>query len=433
MKKILIGEGLALNLLGPLVGLFYCLLRSGISNPSPVIIVTLWTLIALLSYLKGENFTRGGAKLGLLSLFVTSLLSLFGTPPFENDFYRYFFEGQAFLAGFNPYLQSPASLFHEISFQGIFKIGHPDLTGIYPPMTLGLFAMISFISGGSLSLSLLIFSLFNGTLLWLLLTLLEKKRGFHIKKYFPLILVVVIRECLFQYHFELWAVLPFVWALTASKNSQIFLGFFMSFHLKFLGAIGVLYFFLKRSWKMTGLFSTLLLLSFVWFDYLGLLASPGLMAFSERWLFAPGLLNFFWPSLESLAPFGVLKVTSLGLGFVVGLCLILKERRHLERGATFYLVFLLWTFLYFSPVYNAWYALWPGLALVVIGGPYSRLGAYSLMTSSLCYLFYVNKNSGVLFVGNLVVHLPYLIILYSVFRGPDLNSNHNQETQPDTF
>lgn len=71
---------------------------------------------------------------------------LFSPPTLSDDTYRYVWEGWLTLHGGNPYLQPPAELGTAPELALRAQVNHPEVTTIYPPLALGLFALLSAIS-----------------------------------------------------------------------------------------------------------------------------------------------------------------------------------------------------------------------------------------------------------------------------------------------
>jgi hypothetical protein len=242
-----------------------------------------------------------------------------------------------------------------------------------------------------------------------------------------LILAVLLRESVFQYHFELWGLLPFLWASTSLNKTHQILGYLVSFHFKLLGIIGALTLFFKKHFYSWAILTFLMGFSGVIFYGLGFFDSSGLQAFGRQWLWAPGFINFLWPWFQDFLTFEQMKMLSAGVGGLLIVGGALKKDKEFSA----LLIFCLWTFMYFSPVYNAWYALWPGLLLLLRG---NSLGAWALILSPFCYIYFVSQGKFLLLGTNFLAHLPYLVFtisyLYGSFNeGPHLGTNHSQGTR----
>lgn len=133
--------------------------------------------------------------LGVLGLaLVTRAVFLFSSPILEDDFYRYQWDGATVLAGVNPYRYAPeqvraaepdaedealatlASLRRSSRAAGVTleRVNHPQYSTIYPPFSVGVFALAQWLSPWSLPCLRLVLLAFDlGTML-LVLSLLER-------------------------------------------------------------------------------------------------------------------------------------------------------------------------------------------------------------------------------------------------------------------
>ena len=414
MQKHILGRGYFLNGLWPLQSILFFIVHNFTSLNSGHKFIFFGTLLfglLLVQFYKENSQDR----LGLLWPCLGVLLNFGHLPYFENDFYRYFFEGKAFLFGLNPYLKSPIELFSMVEFKEFLFIGYPGLTSIYPPLIIGLFAVFSFLS---LKSALFIFSLLNAVLIWWLIGFLRRLPRFP-NRYLPLTLIFLQREMCLNYHFELIAFLPFLVGVFSTSSSIRVCAFLLSFHLKFIGGFGFIWSLAQRKYKEVSYLVLLLIFSMGLFYYLGMGKGLGIKTFKESWLFAPGLINLLFYGLS--LDFSLAKIFSTCL-FIVSLVTFLLWQRG-KVTVTLFLFFIVGLF-YFSPVYNAWYALWPGVILLSFG---YRSGAWYLALSPLSYYYFLSIPNG-LFLVNVLLHLPFFFFLWEL-RGEYLNPNHNRANQ----
>ncbi|MCA9570690.1 MAG: DUF2029 domain-containing protein, partial [Myxococcales bacterium] len=81
--------------------------------------------------------------LRVLALAAVARLTLVGTPPLlSDDLYRYLFEGQALLAGHNPFVEPPATL-AALDPALAARVNHADIPSIYPPVALLWFQLLA--------------------------------------------------------------------------------------------------------------------------------------------------------------------------------------------------------------------------------------------------------------------------------------------------
>ena len=104
--------------------------------------------IAVLVVWGGLVWVLPRPKYGIRQLVITAALIrgilVFMEPTLSDDVYRYLWEGRVAWAGENPYLQPPASpLFDAWGFDPIRdRVAHPEISAIYPPMAIWLFAVL---------------------------------------------------------------------------------------------------------------------------------------------------------------------------------------------------------------------------------------------------------------------------------------------------
>ncbi len=95
------------------------------------------------------------------------LLFLFSIPALSPDFYRFIWDGQIFLHGYNPYLHTPQELIAQPGFQipnaqilfskmGSLSAGYHSN---YPPVCQGFFALAAFFGGKSILTTIIVFRL----------------------------------------------------------------------------------------------------------------------------------------------------------------------------------------------------------------------------------------------------------------------------------
>jgi hypothetical protein len=153
------------------------------------------------------------------------VITLPSAPVLENDFYRYLWDGALTAHGINPYLYSPAQalspeglvppLVSQLADQSgvvVFRVNHPDLRTIYPPVAQAAFAAAYMIQPWSLLAWKFVLALFDAATLVLLLAAL---RSIGAAPAFAAIYwwnPLVVREIYSTVHMDILAV---PWALAA--------------------------------------------------------------------------------------------------------------------------------------------------------------------------------------------------------------------------
>ncbi|MCO4793765.1 MAG: hypothetical protein KC493_08640 [Bacteriovoracaceae bacterium] len=325
---------------------------------------------------------------------------LFTQPIFENDHYRYLWEGRAILSSENPYVHPPKSnTLDHIQYDARDKIGFPELTTVYPPVSLVWFGL-----GGVLSefhrVGLVFLMVLNSVLVFFLLRKLESLTGnsWLIFLIFPFLQ----KEFIQSIHVDLFA---FSWVLLFLLNKKMsFIKsaglIFMSIFSKVIGVFFVYPLALKffnshKSKPLYWLTLIFLLLSFPLF-YWALSVHGGVggfEAFSGKWVWNPGFYSIMWRGLGLFDHQARQISISLFLVFVAILG-IWSLRKYYLKGfvltnrlfwTTTYLFFA--GLIFFSPVYNAWYAIWFIIPAILLN---LRFGVLYGFLSFTCYTSYWN-------------------------------------------
>jgi len=88
----------------------------------------------------GAACVQPGERLWLTA--IVTRVAWLGTPLwFSDDLYRYLFEGELLLNGFNPFIETAAS--SPIASEWAEKVNHPTISSIYPPLAMAWFQLIA--------------------------------------------------------------------------------------------------------------------------------------------------------------------------------------------------------------------------------------------------------------------------------------------------
>lgn len=303
-----------------------------------------------------------------MSAFIIGVVTIFfGGPLFENDHFRYLWEGGVFLKGYNPYLFSPESneLAH-LPFSFKEQIGFPHLTTVYPPLGIVWFGI-----GGifenllGFKFSVIILMALNGFLVWWLLDKLKILTK-------PWLLVSIIpflqKEFIQAIHIDLLAACFFfvyLIEIDSPKLKKHILFITLSVWTKLLGlaALPVLLWQFRKNGKWVFVLIIPILLFFV----LTLLTHnfesiSGIRAFSENWVWNPGFYSLLTKTFglgeviarrTSLICFG-LSLIGIGINMLTHFLKNSTTKRQIYIW--FYLIFS--CLMFFSPVFNGWYGIW---------------------------------------------------------------------------
>lgn len=286
-------------------------------------------------------------------IIIMGLLYIGSPPLFENDQFRYIWEGKVIAQGENPYKHAPNSeQLKHIEFEKKNLIAYNRLTSIYPPLAQVVF-LISAPFPYKVGLIILQF-----LCLFLLMVFLDKTSIIE-SPYLVLILPFLFKEFVQSVHIDIVAVTILVLLKFLNKES---IGIFLAYLVKFLSFIClpflVIQKFSKSHYRLSAqiTFIGFMFLVITYFSYPSNQEQiSGAKAFVTVWQWnsftATSLSYLFGESLNLRYFLPFLFI----LSYVILLChYILKKSYYTEvYYSTAYLLML-----FFSPVFHPWYAIW---------------------------------------------------------------------------
>lgn len=286
---------------------------------------------------------------------VFRLCGLLGGPFYEDDFYRYLWDGYRFWEAGTPYGIAPEAFFLDQNVpvalqETLHQINHPDLTTIYGPTTQLLFLMGFLLKAGSVSaLQGLLIAV--DLAIVLLLTRLTTARNVMLYAWCPL----VVKEIAFTAHPDALGVCFVLGAILLAMNERkglaaVCLG--LAVGAKLFAALLVPFVLSRSRPKHWCYFGITLGLLYAPFLLTGATDLDALIVFAREWEFNSSLHAL----LSLLVPANISKLL-LGLGFgVFAFCCLRAHHRGsnpIPRGDwVFGALFIA------APVFNAWYMLW---------------------------------------------------------------------------
>ena len=313
------------------------------------------------------------------------LCGVVGEPLFEDDYYRYLWDGYRFATDGSPYVSTPASFFSDESVPLVFQrildqINYPDIPTIYGPTTQFLFLASYWLSPGTLlPLKVALISLDVG-LIWLLRKV-AKPHFLLLYAWCPL----VLKEIAFTCHPDVVGIVLLIVALLLHKRgfltwaavclalavgAKIFAVFFVPFvllnkdiasKLAFVGTLGFLYLpiILQGQTDWTALW-----------------------IFANEWVFNSSMFAFATIWLEPTTARLLLGATFVLLLSAYWFRYLLEDASDIPRGDWIFGVFLV-----FAPTVNPWYVLWILPFAVIYPTWWAWIAAYSVMLS---YVTWIN-------------------------------------------
>lgn len=336
---------------------------------------------------------------------------------YDNDVWRYFWDGHVFASGLDPYLLAPAELetladdedpralplFEQELWQDVFdRVTYESHRTVYPPLAQWLFRLHHSLAPGSVLIWKTLITAFDlGTCL-LLLTMLRARGR-------PALAIVyawnplVIKELSGSGHIDAVMIFFLVLSIFLLDRKQPGLGL-VAYGLAVLTKVTpilLLGLYLRRAQPSRWL----LLAATLAIGYLPFLSSletmiRSLLAFAREWVFNPGPWLFVKASAETLGLDG--RAVASGASLAVTLGLILWTLRR-DDGSSQRLIsgsfLVLGGFLITSAAVMPWYLLWvlPLAALragtAEICQPRPEIIAWTVLTalSLLSYLIYIDQ------------------------------------------
>lgn len=364
-----------------------------------------------------------------LSALLLRLLSLYGEPLFEDDHFRYQWDGYQTVTTKDPYSLPPAVFFDRDvpeKFEPILSlINYPEIATVYGPVAQWVFGVGYLIAPAEiwpLQLLAALADLMVLTILWRL----GAGNAIVLYAWSPLLL----KEFALTAHPDIYAILALMLAVFAVKKhvpwiAGIALG--LGFGAKVF-TILALPFLLSSRWSIAywasilGFFLATVSAITLWFGTYLVWVPEGLLAMADSWLFNAGLYLLLLNVLE----FQTIKIALFACFFGYGLVVFLRRikqayalrdcdfslpRQAVSRANTSWGFRGDWLFLLFLlalPVINPWYVAW----LLPFSVLYPRFWSWGL--SYCCLLSYwYGANAGISGAGSLLLPTPVVIVEYS--------------------
>jgi len=278
----------------------------------------------------------------------------------EDDYFRFLWDGYRFAETGNPYGEIPSDFFDdpEVSdpmSEVVYDINYPHLPTIYGPVMEVVFWVSYQISPGSLVTLKIIFTLFEGLLLYLLSRVLNA-RWFLFASWCPLLII----ESSFQAHPDLIGISLMVWAFLASRNGNPWIAMLalgLASSAKIFALLLWPFLVKKDSWFRQGVLMAAVILMI----YLPFIiqqsdaGSTSLQAMATGWEFNSAGYAILKYISEDYA-----RILSLGIFAVIYLTLVIRFWRGKigDEKTEPPLDLVFGAFLILSPVINPWYLLW---------------------------------------------------------------------------
>lgn len=329
-------------------------------EPSLAIFLALIAWVSLLTFAVYAYFHRQGEALPVGRLIFWAVLfrccGLFGVPLFEDDFYRYLWDGFRFAEAGTPYGLAPEHFFTDPSVPHLFQrildhINNPDIPTIYGPTTQYAFLGGYLLMPGDVLSLQLIFVLFDLLLIGLLLSL-APAYSVLLYAWCPL----VIKEIAFTAHPDGFGVCLLIAALVFQQRERLnsaAVCLALSVGAKVFALLLVPFILARASLRHWLIFLAVLVLLYLPFWLQGSADMEALSVFAREWEFNAALFGVLTVWLSSFSAKLVLGFAFLSFLAWYYLNYLQTSSKQIPRGDWIYGLFLI-----IAPAINAWYLLW---------------------------------------------------------------------------
>ena len=372
MKKISLSQGLfaAGTLTVILYGILAWLSWESVTSPDLSVFLFVWAgvwgatlaawLLTVRSVRKDRTLTIPFKSIWLWAI-LFRLVGLAALPVYEDDFYRFLWDGWRFSSTGNPYSAAPATFFEDPDVPPhmgaiLENVNYPQVPTIYGPICQWAF-LAAYLIGGSSLIGLKLVFLAADLLALFLMQRLCSRRHFVLYAWCPLLIL----ETAFNAHPDILGVGLLLGAFVALGQKRSLLAaslgaLAMGVKVLALPAVAVILHLGSNRFKAIGIFMLTLALVYAPFLLQGTLAEwKGLRVFAEYWEFNSSFVGLLqWAGLAFIPA----KLIGIGLWGTVFIGLWVQWLRQGSGKAVLPLDIAYGVLFLCSPVVNAWYLLW---------------------------------------------------------------------------
>ncbi len=309
---------------------------------------------------------------------------LFGVPLFEDDWFRYLWDGYRFAETGTPYGWAPAASFSDPEvppeFQRILdQVNYPDLPTIYGPVSQYVFLLSYYLKAASLAPLQLLFIGFDLLLIRLLLS--AAPAGYVLLyAWCPL----VVKEIAFTAHPDGMGACLLIAAVLLRRRDHCqgaALCLALAAGTKPLALLAAPWVLAGAGWRATVTFGVTLALLYLPFLLQGSSDAASLLVFARNWEFNSALYG----ALSSWLPADdvrlLLGLALLALGWAYWRYYHRNSPGAIPRGDWIYGLFL-----FCAPVINPWYSLWLLPFAVIYPSFWAWTAAWALLLAYITHL-----------------------------------------------
>jgi alpha-1,6-mannosyltransferase len=316
------------------------------------------------------------------------LIGIWGDPLWEDDFFRYLWDGYRFYETGSPYGVAPSSFFGDSNIPGMFygllaQVNYPDVPTIYGPTLQYTFLLGHLFVPTQIWFLQILYALADMGMILLLLRL-ANIRWVLLYAWSPLI----IKELAFTAHPDGVGAVLMMLALYCRQRQQLAVSvslLALSVGAKVFALLMVPFILWRLSFRYWVLFAVALLALYAPFIWQGATDMSGLLIFAREWQFNSSIFALLRQWCDPLT-----TKLILGVIFVFIYSVLFWQHQKINdwkipRGDIVFGVFLL-----IAPVVNAWYLVWLLPFAVLFPSVWSWTFSASVLLS---YSIGINLNS----------------------------------------
>ena len=363
----------------------------------------LWVASKIINNTGSFQLAKHDWGLIIVTAILMRILMLFSTPVLENDFERYFLDGNMILSGMNPYEVYPQELLKEVTsgtserdlsrftsdtaVKSMKNVNHQHIRTIYPPFAQAVFTVVQWIAPWSMVAWKIFLFILEIIIVFALIEILKSLQ--RPLTYLILFLwnPIVIKEFYNVAHMDLILLFPIALALMFYLKSRYtltgaMLGLAIAaklwpivlvpFFLKGLERQKIITFVISLGVTFTIMMSPLLFISYD--------NDSGFVRFGTYWAMNDALYNFIYSSIQHIFALSY-DVSFKTARFIVGAALLgclywFWRRSTIEKSSVVKnMTFFMCSFFILLPTQFPWYYSWLLLFLVIF--PVNALLVYS--------------------------------------------------------
>ncbi len=402
------------------------------SNVTPLIEITPFLLIiacafifySFVVYFYVKKNVQPSTFLILSFAIIFHVLGIIATPQFEDDYFRYLWDGYIFFEYGTPYALAPSDFFSDETIPYIYQnllnqINYPDVKTIYSPLFQYSFWVSHWLFPADITGLKILFSFCNIGIILILLKMVDAKYVL-LYAWNPLL----IKEIAFTAHPDVVGVLFLMLAIffisRRPKAAAIFLG--ISVCSKPFAWLIAIYFLWRFNIAQWALFLVSITLLYLPFALNGELFS-GLLSFGNDWEFNAALYSLATLFFSANIAKGIMGLCMLGV-MIYCYRLYQKDKPEKLRGDL-----LIGSLLLLSPILNPWYLVWLLPFATLHNAVWPWVMSFAVLLSYFSGINLLESTMGAYELASWVKPVEFSLIFMAIGYGFVLNTNKKVYTK----